>query len=660
MRVAEVKVNRGIAIIVGTAYIALVLLVTSCGSGGNANLAGNGGVAAPNLSATNLAFISQAVGSTTGAQVITLTNSGTADLSVTSIAVSGTNASDFTQSSNCGSSVAAGASCAISVTFKPVASGTRTAAVALSDNAAGSPQKVALSGTIATTVASVSPSSLALGNQPLSTASPVRAITLSNTGKGDLNVTSVAVSGVNASDFTQTNNCASSVAAGANCTINVTFKPAAAGTRTAAVVVADTSVGSPQTVGLSGTGDAPVASVSPSSVAFGNQAVGVTSPAQSVTLTNSGNAVLNVSRIAVSGTNASDFAQTNNCGTSVAAGANCTISVTFKPSAGGSRSAALAVTDDAAGSPQSVSLAGTGVSTGVTVSPSSVAFGNQSVGATSSARPVTLTNAGSSALSITSIAVLGVNASDFAQSNNCGSSVAAGANCTINVTFKPSVAGSRSAAVAITDNATGSPQSASLSGTGVSTGVTLSPSSVAFGNQSLGAASSAHTVTLTNSGNSTLTVSSIAVFGTNPSDFTQNNTCGTSVAAGGTCTIVVLFTPSALGARAAVLSVSDNATGSPQSVTLSGTGAATSGHNVALTWTASPTAGILGYNIYRGTTSGGESTTPINANPVSGTAFTDDVVTAGAEYFYVVTSVSSDGGTQSAASPEASAVVPSP
>ena len=659
MRVAEFELNRGSSVIVGTAYIALALLVTSCGGGSSANPAANGAVAAPSLSPNSLTFTSQSVGSATTAQVITLTNSGKADLSLTSIAVSGANAADFAQSNNCGSSVAAGASCAISVTFKPGASGTRTAAVALSDNATGGTQTVALSGSIATTDASVSPSSLALGSQPLSTASPVRAITLSNTGKGNLNVTSVAVSGVNASDFTQSNNCGSSVAAGTNCTINVTFKPAAARTRTAAVVVADTAVGSPQTVALSGTGDAPVASVSPSSLAFGNQAVGVTSSAQSVTLTNSGNAVLNVSRIAVSGTNASDFAQTNNCGTSVAAGANCTISVTFKPSAGGSRSAALAVTDDAAGSPQSVSLAGTGVSTGVTVSPSSVAFGNQSVGATSSARPVTLTNAGSSALSITSIAVLGVNASDFAQSNNCGSSVAAGANCTINVTFKPSAAGSRSAALAIADNATGSPQSVSLSGTGVSTGVTLSPSSVAFGNQSLGAASSAHTVTLTNSGNSTLTVSSIAVFGTNPSDFTQNNTCGTSVAAGGTCTIVVLFTPSALGARAAVLSVSDNATGSPQSVTLSGTGAA-SGHNVALTWTASPMAGVLGYNIYRGTTSGGESTTPINANSVSGTAFTDDVVTAGAEYFYVVTSVSSDGVTQSAASPEASAVVPSP
>jgi phosphatidylethanolamine-binding protein (PEBP) family uncharacterized protein len=391
-------------------------------------------------------------------------------------------------------------------------------------------------------------------------------------------------------------------------------------------------------------------------VAFGNQAVGVTSSAQSVTLTNSGNAVLTVSRIAVSGTNASDFAQTNNCGTSVAAGANCTISVTFKPSAGGSRSAALAITDNAAGSPQSVSLSGTGVSTGVTVSPSSVAFGNQSVGATSSAHAVTLTNAGSSALSITSIAVFGVNASDFAQSNNCGSSVAAGANCTINVTFKPTAAGSRSAAVAITDNATGSPQSASLSGTGVSIGVTVSPSSVAFGNQSVGVASSAQTVTLTNSGNSALSITSIAVFGVNASDFVQNNTCGSSVAANANCTIVVMFTPSAIGACTAALSISDDATGSPQSVSLSGTG----GHDVVLSWTASTTAGVAGYNIYRGTKSGGESSTALNSTPTNGTDYTDDSVTPGVEYYYTVTSVTSDGGTQSAPSSETTAIIPSP
>ena len=294
MIVGQAKLDRLIGTIVGTVSIALALIVTSCGGG--SNFAGNAAVPALSLSPNSLAFASQAVGTATTAQVITLTNAGKADLSFTSIAVSGANAGDYTQSNNCGSSVAAGGKCTISVTFKPAASGTRTATVTLSDDATGSPQKVSLSGIIATTNASVSPASVALGSLPLSTASPVHAITLSNTGKGDLNVTSVGVSGVNASDFTQSNNCGSSVAAGANCTINVTFKPAAAGTRTASVIVADTAVDSPQTVALSGTGDAPVASASPSSVAFGNQAVGATSSAQPVTLTNSGTAVLTVSR----------------------------------------------------------------------------------------------------------------------------------------------------------------------------------------------------------------------------------------------------------------------------------------------------------------------------------------------------------------------------
>ena len=145
MKAVKVKLDRSIAMIVGTASLALALLVTSCGGGSSANPAANGAVAAPSLSPNSLTFTSQSVGSATTAQVITLTNSGKADLSLTSIAVSGANSADFAQSNNCGSSVAAGASCAISVTFKPGASGTRTAAVALRDNATGSPHNVALS-----------------------------------------------------------------------------------------------------------------------------------------------------------------------------------------------------------------------------------------------------------------------------------------------------------------------------------------------------------------------------------------------------------------------------------------------------------------------------------------------------------------------------------
>jgi fibronectin type 3 domain-containing protein len=153
-----------------------------------------------------------------------------------------------------------------------------------------------------------------------------------------------------------------------------------------------------------------------------------------------------------------------------------------------------------------------------------------------------------------------------------------------------------------------------------------------------------------------LNISSYTVTGTNSSDFVQNNNCGTSVASGANCTIVVMFTPSIAGAETAALNISDNATGSPQSVNFSGTGS----HDVILSWTASTTTGVTGYNVYRGTTSGGESSTPLNSTPISATTFTDEGVTAGTEYYYQVTSVTSNGSTQSAASPETTAVVPSP
>jgi parallel beta-helix repeat protein len=217
---------------------------------------------------------------------------------------------------------------------------------------------------------------------------------------------------------------------------------------------------------------APAATVSAASLSFGSHAVDATSAAQVVTLTNSGNATLSITGIAVTGTNASDFAQTNTCGSSVGAGANCTISVTFTPTATGSRSASLTITDNAANSPQAVGLSGTGTNSpapAVTLSTANLTFSNQAVGTTSTAQAVSLTNSGNATLSITGIAVTGTNASDFAQSNTCGSSVAAGANCTISVTFTPTATGSRSASLSITDNAANSPQTVSLIGTGSST-----------------------------------------------------------------------------------------------------------------------------------------------------------------------------------------------
>jgi len=209
--------------------------------------------------------------------------------------------------------------------------------------------------------------------------------------------------------------------------------------------------------------------------------------------------------------------------------------------------------------------------------------------------------------------------------------------------------------VSITDNASGSPQRVSLTGTGNGPVASLSATSLSFGNQPYNATSTAETITLSNPGNATLSITSIAVTGTNASNFAQTNTCGSSVAAGANCAIAVIFTPSALGARTAALSITDNANGSPQTVALSGTG----GHYVVLSWTASTTAGVVGYNAYRGTASSGPFS-QLNSSSISGTTFTDAGVQAGQRYYYVVTAIASDDVTASANSNVASATVPSP
>jgi len=204
--------------------------------------------------------------------------------------------------------------------------------------------------------------------------------------------------------------------------------------------------------------------LSPTSLSFGDQAVNTASPAKTVTLKNTGTTSLTITAIAITGTNAGDYAQTNTCGSSLAASASCTFSVTFKPTASGTRSAALSITDNASGSPQTVPL--TGIGTTAKLVPTSLNFGTVAVGVTSAAKTVTLTNLGTTALTISGIAITGTNAGDYAQTNTCGSSLAASASCTFSVTFKPTASGTRSAALSITDNASGSPQTVGLTGTG--------------------------------------------------------------------------------------------------------------------------------------------------------------------------------------------------
>ena len=238
--------------------------------------------------------------------------------------------------------------------------------------------------------------------------------------------------------------------------------------------ITDNASGSPQSVALSGTGLGPAATLSATSLSFGSSAVGTATASQSVTLTNTGSATLTITSIAFTGANASSFVFANSCGTSLAAGANCSIHGHFAPTTGGALTAAITISDNAGGSPQSVALTGTGLGPAATLSATSLSFGSSAVGTATASQAVTLTNTGSATLSITSIAVTGANASSFAFANSCGTSLAAGANCSIHGHFDPTTGGALTAAITISDNAGGSPQKVALTGTGLGPGATLS------------------------------------------------------------------------------------------------------------------------------------------------------------------------------------------
>jgi hypothetical protein len=308
-------------------------------------------------------------------------------------------------------------------------------------------------------------------------------------------------------------------------------------------------------------------SASPGSLTFASQVVGTTSAPQVVTLTNGQSVILNISNIGFTGTNSGDFSQTNTCGSSVAAGGTCTISVSFKPSASGTRSAALSITDDAENTPQTVSLSGTGQAP-VTLSTTSLAFGNVLIGSSASL-PVTLTNHQSVSLTNISISVIGA---AYSQVNTCGTSIGAGAQCTITVTFLPKTPGLQTGTVSISDSASNSPQTVSLKGSGLLP-VSLAPGTLNFGTQTVGTTSASKTETVTNNQKVTLTITSITITGTNAGDFTQTGTtCGSTLSAGAKCTITLTFTPSAKGTRNATLKLTDNASTSPQTAKLTGTG----------------------------------------------------------------------------------------
>jgi hypothetical protein len=202
------------------------------------------------------------------------------------------------------------------------------------------------------------PASLDFGNRPLGSASTPSLVTLTNSGSGPLHISSIVIDGT--TDFSQTNDCGSTLAATASCTVQITFTPSASGIDQASLLITDSAGGSPQTVALTGSGGTiPVASVTPASLIFGSQDVGTRSAASAISFSNSGSDTLAITSIAITGNNLNDFTQTNNCGTSLAVGASCSISVVFAPTGGGSRIGAILISDNAPGSPRSINVSGT-------------------------------------------------------------------------------------------------------------------------------------------------------------------------------------------------------------------------------------------------------------------------------------------------------------
>ena len=228
---------------------------TSYGGGGDAFVAKitipNGPVLA--LKPSRLPFlVLRTVGTTSLPQTVKLTNVGTGELDITGITLTGPDPGDFAQSNNCPATVASGASCLITITFTPTAQGVRTASVSITDSAPGSPQTVPLKGR--GTFFEWSPRSMYMGDQPVGTSSPARTVTLSNAGTAPITLYSIEMAGVNPGDFSQTNNCGSSLKAGASCTMQVTFTPRAVGARLGHVAIRDSAFGGTHWVDLLGKG----------------------------------------------------------------------------------------------------------------------------------------------------------------------------------------------------------------------------------------------------------------------------------------------------------------------------------------------------------------------------------------------------------------------
>lgn len=350
--------------------------------------------------------------------------------------------------------------------------------------------------------------------------------------------------------------------------------------------------------------------LSPTSVAFAAQAVGTQSASVTVTVTNTGTASISVTSVVTSG----DFVETDTCsGQTIAVGASCSVGISFAPTAIGARSGVLTVYGNVAGGQATATLTGTGTAgASIVLTPLSVGFGSVSVGSTSVAQNVTISNIGGAATALTSVTVTG----EFTISaNSCGSTLASQVGCTVSIEFQPTASGTQNGLLTVVDGQ--GTQVAQLTGTGVNPATDgLAPLSLTFGSQEITTASAAQKVTLTNTGDAALTLIASSVTG----DFAVVNGCGATLTGHSSCTFQVTYVPKSLGAETGVLTVADEFR--RQTVALNGTGTAPPGVSLA------PVGGLAFAATPLGQTTAGQVVTLTNnggaALALGGVAVTGD------------------------------------
>ncbi len=375
------------------------------------------------------------------------------------------------------------------------------------------------------------------------------------------------------------NTCGSTaaLAAGASCTVDMTFTPTALGQRLGAVTFHAGALSTP-TVFLFGTGVAPPITYAPAGLAFAKQTVGTTSAAKLITVDNSSAVSVTISLTSAN----SDFAiQPNStCGGVLAKSSTCKIYVAFAPRTGTTESGTIKITGNQANSLQTIPMSGIGAPVTITVTPSTEDFPAREVNASASA-VVRLINSGNSTgttITLSPASVTGPNSADFVIGpNTCVSPLVAGTPCRVTVTFTPSIIGLETATLEVNNSATSGAQSVPLSGTGVGY-LGISPAKTTFPSQAVNTASADKYITVKNTTKGTSPGSSVMLnsfTSSNPTVFiidSTNTTCGSSLAPGGSCQIAVKFMPTATGTANGVIIITDNAVGSPQQPEVTGTG----------------------------------------------------------------------------------------